>query len=208
MSLADFWNARYAQAQYVYGTEPNEFLVAQLPRLPAGAPVLCLADGEGRNSVWLARQGFEVTAIDVAEQGLLKAQALARQHGVTLHTLQADVTTFDLGTRCWGAIVSIFLHLPEKPRRALHARCLQALQPGGVFIYEAYGPEQLQHGTGGPKEPHLLPGLAALQADFVGGSIEHMWSGTRVIHEGPLHHGLGQVNQLVVTPNNAVGDTP
>ena len=113
MGLAEFWNARYAEQHYVYGTEPNEFLVAQLPRLqalPAGAPVLCLADGEGRNSVWLARQGFAVTAVDVAEQGLQKARALAAQQGVTLTTLCADVTQFDLGNRRWGAIVSIFLH--------------------------------------------------------------------------------------------------
>lgn len=208
-TLAAFWNARYAEPSYVYGKAPNDFLVAQLPRLrqaAQGQPVLCLADGEGRNSVWLARQGFDVTALEIAEQGLAKARALAQQQGVALHTVQADVTAWDLGTARWGAIVSIFLHLPPGPRRALHARCLRALRPGGVFVYEAYGPEQPRYGSGGPKEAALLPDLAALREDFAGGSIEHAWSGVRAVHEGPLHSGNGQVNQLVVTPDPSHND--
>lgn len=207
--LAAFWNQRYGSAEYVYGTEPNEFLVEQVARLQKSAldaPVLCLADGEGRNSVWLARQGFAVTAVDVAERGLAKAQALAARQGVTVTTRLADVTAFDLGQDHWGAIVSIFLHLPAALRSALHRRCLQALRPGGVYLFEAYGPEQLQYGTGGPKELQLLAGLAALQADFEPGSIVHAWSGVRRIVEGPLHTGDGHVNQLVIQKRS--GDPP
>ncbi len=123
-ALAAFWNARYAGDEYAYGTAPNDFLVAQVALLPVGQPVLCLADGEGRNGVWLASRGFDVTSIDVAQQGLDKAQALAKRAGVSLQTLRADVTRHELGENRWGAIVSIFLHLPRRARALLLGRCV------------------------------------------------------------------------------------
>ena len=201
--LRAFWNARYAPEGYSYGTAPNEFLVQCLPSLqslPADASALCLADGEGRNGVWLAQQGFTVTSIDIADEGLRKAHELARQAGVALEALQGDVTTFDLARERWDAIVSIFLHLPAKARRALHARCVDALRPNGLFVFEAYSPEQLGFGTGGPKEVELLPTMADLEGDFAGRadvSIEHRFTGVRRIVEGPLHSGDGHVVQLV-----------
>lgn len=202
--LMAFWNARYAADDYSYGTQPNEFLVQCLPhlqRLGAGAAVLCLADGEGRNGVWLARQGLAVTSLDIAEEGLRKARALAERWGVPLQTRQADVTAFDVVAGQWDAIVSIFLHLPAKPRRALHRRCLDGLRPGGLFICEAYAPEQLAYGTGGPKEVQLLVSLADLEGDFAdcpGATVVHRFSGVRRVVEGPLHNGDGHVVQLVV----------
>lgn len=202
--LRAFWNARYAADGYAYGTAPNEFLVQCLPRLqslPHGARVLCLADGEGRNGVWLAGQGFAVTSVDVADEGLRKARALAERAGVALQTLPGDVTAFELGRDRWDAIVSIFLHLPGKARRALHRRCVAALRPGGLFVFEAYSPEQLAFGTGGPKEVELLPTLADVEGDFAScddATIDHRYSGVRPVVEGPLHSGDGHVVQLVV----------
>lgn len=202
--LMAFWNARYAAEGYSYGTEPNEFLVQCLPQLqlmPRGASVLCLADGEGRNGVWLACQGFAVTSLDIAEEGLRKTRALAENAGVALQTQQADVTVFAPPERSWDAIVSIFLHLPAGPRRALHQRCFEALRPGGLFVFEAYSPEQLAFGTGGPKEIALLPTLANVEGDFAGfpgATIVHRFSGLRSVIEGPLHSGDGHVVQLVV----------
>ena len=202
--LQAFWNTRYAAEGYSYGTAPNEFLVQCLPHLqslPRGARVLCLADGEGRNGVWLATQGFAVSSVDIAEQGLSKARALAGRAGVALQTLQGDVTAFELGRDRWDAIVSIFLHLPAKPRRALHQRSFDALRPGGLFVFEAYSPEQLAYGTGGPKEIGLLPTLADVEGDFAGcdgAVIVHRFSGVRSVVEGPLHSGDGHVVQLVV----------
>jgi methyltransferase family protein len=202
--LRAFWNERYAAAGYAYGTAPNEFLVQCLPRLkslPQGARVLCLADGEGRNGVWLAGQGFQVTSVDVADEGLRKARALAERSGVALQTIQGDVTTFELGHDRWDAIVSIFLHLPAKARRALHRRCAAALAPGGLFVFEAYSPQQLSFGTGGPKEVELLPTLVDVESDFEAcqdTAVEHRFTGVRHIVEGPLHSGDGHVVQLVV----------
>ena len=195
--LAGFWNERYESAEYVYGTEPNDFLVEKAASLAPGSRILCLADGEGRNSVWLARQGHRVSAIDIAEQGREKALRLAAAAGVTVDAQVGDVTRFDPGIACWDAIVSIFLHLPEGPRREVHARCAQALRPGGVFIYEAYAAGQLGRGTGGPREAALLPELAELLDDWPGCVIEHRFTGERMIREGSLHQGGGVVNQVV-----------
>jgi SAM-dependent methyltransferase len=159
--------------------------------------VLCLADGEGRNGVWLARQGMQVLAVDVSERGLRKARELAQKVQVTIETAVADVTRFDLGTARWDAIVSIFLHLPAKARRALHGRCLAAMKPGGVFIYEAYGCEQLRFDTGGPKEIELLPTLDDVLDELRGLAVEHQFAGTREVQEGRLHRGEGYVVQVV-----------
>lgn len=196
--LQAFWNERFSGPDYSYGTAPNDFLVACLPYLPAGGRVLCLADGEGRNGVWLAQQGLQVTSVDIAEAGLRKARRLADQAGVTIATVHADVTTFDLGTARWDAIVSIFLHLPPGPRRALHARAVAALKQGGVFVFEAYTKEQVAYATGGPvKEPDLLVDPAALETEFPGCELTHRFAGVRHVAEGKLHHGDAHVAQIV-----------
>lgn len=198
-ALRQFWDRRYeAVADHVYGRSPNDFLVRESGRIAPGGAVLSLADGEGRNSVWLARRGHAVTAVDVSEAGLRKARALADLAAVRIETLAADVTTLDLGEHRWDAIVSIFLHLPPGPRLDLHRRCLQALKPGGVYLFEAYGHGQLHRDTGGPKEPHLLPRLADVEAELSGGVIEHRFEGLREVNEGVLHRGTGSVVQLAV----------
>lgn len=196
-SLRAFWNARYAAEEFVYGTAPNDFLVQVAPRLAPHSRVLCIADGEGRNSVWLAQQGHRVTALDVAEQGLAKAARLAHAAGVDLETVVADVTKLELGRDRWDAVVSIFLHLPATPRRALHQRCIEALVSGGLLIYEAYGPAQLGRGTGGPPEARLLHPLNDVLEDFAGCIIEHRFDGVRRVSEGRLHSGDGAVVQLL-----------
>lgn len=196
-ALRAFWNARYAAEGFAYGTAPNDFLVAHASRLRPASRVLAIGDGEGRNSVWLAQQGHRVTALDVSDTGMAKAQALAQQAGVALQTVVADVTQYDVGAQCWDAVVSIFLHLPASARRRLHRRCIDALVPGGLFVYEAYGPEQLGRGTGGPPEPQLLHPLDAVVEDFAGCVIEHRASLVRRVTEGRLHQGDGAVVQLI-----------
>ena len=195
--LSAFWNQRYAGNEFAYGMEANDFLVSVWPQLAPGGTVLCLADGEGRNGVWLAQQGFVVTAIDIAERGLEKAQRLAAQRGVSISTRAADVTDCDLGSGAWDAIVSIFLHLPPRARRELHQRCVAALRPGGFLVFEAYGPGQLERATGGPKEPELLPSIGELEDEFPGCRIIHRFGGLREVHEGSHHNGLGEVVQVL-----------
>jgi SAM-dependent methyltransferase len=196
---AETWNRRYAEEGYAYGAQPNAFLMQMKPLLRAGGRVLCLGDGEGRNGVWLATQGFDVTSLDWAAIGLRKAEWLARRIGAAITTVEADVTTHDLQAGGpWDAMVSIFLHLPAAPRRALHARCVQALRPGGVFVLECYTSEQLHYASGGPREAELLPTLAELETEFPGCTIEHQFSGERLVLEGRLHTGLAHVAQIVV----------
>ena len=196
--LRGFWNQRYAGEDYAYGTEPNDFLVAVAPRFVPGGAVLCLADGEGRNGVWLARQGFAVTSIDIAERGLGKALDLAARRGVSIETRAADLGSCELGGEAWDAIVSVFLHLPPKVRRDLHRRCVAALRPGGFMAFEAYGPGQPQRGTGGPREPELLPALEDLEREFPGCRTLYRFAGLREVHEGALHNGPGDVVQILV----------
>jgi SAM-dependent methyltransferase len=196
--LQAFWNERYAGPDYAYGTAPNDFLVACLPWLAPRGRVLCLGDGEGRNSVWLAQQGLRVTAVDIADAGLRKTQRLAAEAGVEVATVHADVTGFDFGSEPWDAVVSIFLHLPPAPRRALHARAVAALAPGGVFVFEAYTKEQVAYASGGPvKEPDLLVAPADLETEFPGCVFVHRFSGVRRVVEGKLHHGDAHVAQVV-----------
>jgi SAM-dependent methyltransferase len=195
--LQRFWDQRYSAPQFVYGTEPNHFLMEHVGHLPAGGRVLCLADGEGRNGVWLARQGLDVTSVDVSLQGVNKMHRLATQMGVSLNAQVADVTELDMGLAQWDAIISIFLHLPARARADLHTRAVQALKPGGLFLWEGYGPEQLSRNTGGPKDAALLPALDEVARDFSDCALLHSWSGLRMVQEGSLHTGEGSVTQLI-----------
>ncbi len=196
--LAEFWNQRYGKDEFAYGVEPNDFLVDFAPRLPAGGRVLCLADGEGRNGVWLAMQGHAVTSVDIAAEGMAKAGRLAAAQGVELDTQVADLATFDLGVARWDGIVSIFMHLPPKLRRDVFARAVAALRPGGVVLFEAYAKGQLGRGTGGPPDADLLVALADVEQEFPGCRILHAFCGLREVNEGRHHNGIGEVVQLVV----------
>src|SRR5690606_8149969 len=129
--------------------------------------VLCLAEGEGRNAVFLAGRGHAVAAVDFSAEGLRKARQLASERNVDIETIEADLATFDLGTDAWSGIVSIWAHTPSVVRRRIHAAVPAALAPGGVFVLEAYRPEQLGYGTGGPSDPDMLPTLAGLREELV-----------------------------------------
>lgn len=190
------WDQRYASTEYVYGTEPNDFLREAVGQLPVG-DVLCLADGEGRNGVWLAGQGFRVTSVDASMVGLGKTRALAESRGVSLTTVHADLAEFDLGAGRWEAVVSIFCHLPPPLRRDVHARVVAALKPGGVLLLEAYHPEQLNFATGGPPVADLMMRLADLRAELPGLEVLHAVETERDVIEGAGHWGRGAVVQFI-----------
>jgi SAM-dependent methyltransferase len=191
-----WWDERYAGAEYAYGVEPNEFVREQADRIPAG-PVLCLAEGEGRNAVYLAGRGHAVTAVDFSRAGLAKAAQLARERGVRVELVEADLAAFDLGTDAWSGIISIWAHTPPDVRRRIHAAVPRALRPGGALVLEAYRPEQLAHGTGGPRDPAFLPALADLRAELPGLEFVVAREADREIHEGKFHHGLSATVQVV-----------
>ncbi len=193
---ASHWNERYAAAGHLYGTEPNGFLAAMAPLIPPG-PVLCLAEGEGRNAVHLAARGHRVTAVDQSAVGLAKAQRLASTRGVALETVVADLAGYPLSPGGWAGIISIFAHLPVPLRRKVHAAVANGLKPGGVFILEAYTPAQLAFETGGPKDPALLMRLDDLRAELAGLDLSVAREIERDVVEGSGHRGRAAVVQVI-----------
>jgi SAM-dependent methyltransferase len=191
------WDERYAAPEYFYGTEANDFLREQAPAIPKGGKVLCLGEGEGRNAAFLASLWHGVSALDQSKEGLRKALALAASRGVRISTIHADLGQYDIGPGTWDAIVSIWCHLPSAVRARVHSQVVAGLKPGGVFILEAYRPEQLGYGTGGPKEPDLLPTLAVLRQELAGLQFEHATETVRDVREGRGHSGQSAVVQVV-----------
>lgn len=189
------WDDRYQGDDYVYGTAANEFLRSQVDRLPAGR-ILCLAEGEGRNAVFLAEQGFTVTAVDQSSVGLAKARRLAAERSVEIHTLVADLTDFRIEPGAWDGIVSIFAHLPPASRRHVNRGVVAGLRPGGVLVLEAYRPEQLKYATGGPPTAEWMMDLEGLRSELAGLEFEYAKEIVRDVFEGALHHGCGAVVQL------------
>lgn len=190
------WDRRYAGEAYAFGTEPNDFLVEVAPLIPAG-PVLCLAEGEGRNAVWLAGRGHDVTAVDASTVGIAKAEALARQRGVKIATVAADLSEYAIEPGFWAGVVAIFAHLPPALRRAVHRSVAAGLAPGGVFVLEAFTPAQIAFGTGGPSQPELLYRLADLRDDLAGLEIVIGRELEREILEGVYHTGRSAVVQVL-----------
>lgn len=192
----DMWEQRYAHDTYVYGTEPNDFLRAHVTTLPTGE-VLCLAEGEGRNAVFLAAQGFTVHSVDLTAAGVAKTRQLAESRGVTVHATQADLAEHDLGSQRWHGIVSVFAHMPPTVRADLHRRAVDALRPGGVLLLEAYTPEQIGRGTGGPTVPEMTMTLDGLRRELAGLDFVHGEELLREVVEGPGHTGSGAVVQVI-----------
>ena len=180
----------------VYGEIPNEFLLKVASQIPAG-PVLCLAEGEGRNAVFLATLGHPVTAVDQSANGLAKARSLAEAHGTVIETVHIDLEGFHIIPGAWAGIVSIFAHLPPTLNRKIHAAVVQGLRPGGVFILEAYTPAQLAFGTGGPKATELLMSLDSLREELNGLELLVAHEIKRDVIEGSFHHGCGSVVQIL-----------
>ena len=196
MSLPGPWRACGSTAAFVYGTEPNDFLADVAPGPPPGE-TLCLADGEGRNGVYLAELGHRVTSVDLTEAGMAKAAALATERGVDLTTVVADLAEYDLGVERWDLVVSIFAHTPPPVRRRVHEALATALRPGGRLLLEAYTPDQIGRGTGGPPVPELTMDLARLDTELVGLEFEHRAEFVRSVVEGPGHTGDGAVVQVI-----------
>jgi len=196
VSTRDFWNEKFANAEYAYGTEPNEFLAASVAKLKPGA-ALSLAEGEGRNAVWLAQQGFTVSSIEQSEKGVAKTLRLALQRGVIVTAERGELETFHIQPNSWDLIVSIYAHTPQELRRKLHRQVVAGLKPGGVFVLEAYTPAQIPNNTGGPKDASLMPTAELLRSELNGLVFDHIAEVERDVVEGSLHTGTAHVVQVV-----------
>lgn len=195
--MKDFWEQRYSEEGYAYGTAPNAFLSSQAARLAPGMKALVVGDGEGRNGVWLAEQGLAVTSVDYAEAGLNKARGLAASRGVTLHTLCTDLNHWDWPVSEYDLVVSIFLHFPSTIRPVMHAHMLEALKPGGLLIMEAFTKEQLNYKSGGPPVEDMLFSRDMLAEEFSNAELLLLEEVVVSLDEGPYHRGDGAVVRLV-----------
>ncbi len=190
------WDERYAGEDYHYGTEPNDFLASVADRIPEG-PVLCLAEGEGRNAVHLASLGHPVTAVDASAVGLEKARRLARRRGVEIETVASDLASFVIDPEAWAGIVSIFGHLPPPLRTRVHGAAVRGLRTGGVFVLEAYTPAQLELRTGGPPTAELMMDRRTLERELEGLRLDIAREIRRPVHEGRGHRGQAAVVQIL-----------
>ncbi len=196
-SGAEFWDDRFGENEYGYGVQANDFLWERSDLFKAGDSVLCLAEGEGRNGVFLAKEGCKVRGVDFSEPGRKKALALAEKHGVTLDYELADLTAYEMPPYHWDGIVSIFCHLPEEQRPALYESIKGTLKPGGVFLLESYNKEQLTFKTGGPPVASHLFNLDELREAFPDFEIVWAQDMERDIREGQFHHGMSSVTQFI-----------
>ena len=192
------WDERYSSAEYAYGKTPNTFLEENFKAIPKGK-VLSMAEGEGRNAVFLAKQGYSVTAVDGSQVGLSKAEKLADENGVEIELVHADLAEFDIGENKWDGIVSIFCPLPSAIRKELHRKVVAGLKKNGVFFLEAYTPEQIKLGTGGGSSVDTMQTKESLIAELSGLKFIHIVELERNIVEGVYHTGFGAVVQLIAS---------
>lgn len=188
------WDERYAEEEYAYGKQPNDFLVENFRVIPKGK-VLSLAEGEGRNAVFLAQQGYDVTAVDGSSVGLEKAQKLAQEKGVKITTIQADLDSYEIETNMWDGIISIFCPLTESQRQRIHQQVVLGLKENGVYLIEAYTPEQVELGTGGGKSIETMTTKQSLEQDLSALKFLKLHQTIREIIEGKYHTGMGSVVQ-------------
>ena len=192
------WDARFSGDGYLFGTEPNRFLVSCRGLLGERGRVLCVADGEGRNSVWLAAQGFGVDAFDPSPVGVLKARRLAAERGVSVRFEIADVDEWRWPAQTYDAVAAIFIQFAPPPlRRQLFDRIAGALRPGGLLLLQGYRVEQLTYGTGGPPIAELLYTETQLRAELSAFTIERLVSYDAVIEEGSGHSGMSALIDVV-----------
>jgi SAM-dependent methyltransferase len=192
------WDERYAGAEYVFGEEPNLFLYEQAWRLSPGSSVFAVADGEGRNGVWLAGQGHDVHTIDISEVAMAKARLLAQKRGVVVNIQDRDVRTLDWPEEAFDAVVAIFIQFASpSERQRMFEGMKTCLKPGGLLLLQGYRPEQLQYGTGGPKEEANLYTERLLEDSFGDMEILHLASEDRILLEGEAHKGVSALVSLV-----------
>lgn len=194
--MKDFWNERYNQNQMAYSSKPNVFFKEQLQHLEPGK-LLLPAEGEGRNAVYAALKGRQVTAFDFSESGYNKAMALAEQHVVTIDYQVTDAAQFTCKPESLDAVALIYAHLPASLRQEMHQKVVTWLKPGGTVILEAFHLKQLAYNSGGPKDKNMLYTAEMLQKDFSQLTIQMLEEVEIQLNEGLYHIGAGYVTRMV-----------
>ena len=192
------WNERYAGEDFHFGTEPNAFLVSQRALLKPGMSCLAVADGEGRNGVWLAEQGLDVLWVDNSHVAQAKAEKLAQQRGVRMRFEQTDLAEWAWGENCFDVVAAIFIQFaPPGMREQMFAHIKHCLKPGGLLLLQGYTPRQHEYKTGGPSQAENLYTEALLRNSFADMEILHLREHDDVISEGSGHSGMSALIDLV-----------
>lgn len=195
---SSFWDARYATDDYIFGTAPNRFLESQIAYIKPGMQTLSIADGEGRNGVWLAEQGARVHAVDVSPVALEKARKLAAVRGVALDFEQVDILGWNWPEAAYDLVAAIFIQFAPLPERDhVIAGIRRCLKPGGLLILQGYTPKQIEFGTGGPPSAANMYTADLLRDWFGDWDILHLAEHESVIREGSHHHGMSALIDLV-----------
>jgi cyclopropane fatty-acyl-phospholipid synthase-like methyltransferase len=200
--MKEFWNSRYAQENYVYGTEPNVFFKQNLDALQPSGSILLPAEGEGRNAVYAAKKGLQVEAFDLSDAGQQKALQLAAHNGVSINYQVGEFSSFDFGENRFDVVALVFAHFPSRHKSDYHRRLVQYLKPGGLFIIEAFSKNHLEYSAknpavGGPRDLDLLLSIEDIQQDF--DQLQPIYLKEEVIelNEGSFHKGTGSVVRFV-----------
>jgi cyclopropane fatty-acyl-phospholipid synthase-like methyltransferase len=197
------WDERYASEDYLFGTEPNEFLVSQRHLLKPGMSCLAVADGEGRNGVWLAQQGLQVLSVEASVVALEKAKKLARQRGVAIDFEQADLAHWQWGENRFDVVAAIFIQFASPAlREQMFAGIKRCLKPGGLLLLQGYTPRQLEYKTGGPPVAENMYTEALLRNAFGDMEIMHLCEHDDHIGEGAGHSGMSALIDLVARKHN------
>ncbi|MED0963766.1 MULTISPECIES: class I SAM-dependent methyltransferase [Bacillus cereus group] len=196
--MNNFWDDRFKSDEYFYGEEPNTFIQEQAFRLANHNKVIAFAEGEGRNAVFLTRQGHEVIAIDYSEGGLEKTKKLAVKHNVKVHTKKVDLLADSLPANEFDAAIMVFGHFHTDNQRMILNKMIHTIKPGGLIMIEVYSKQQLNYGTGGPKDIDMLYDPIDILTWCEGHEVIHFFNGEQERIEGKGHTGLAHVIQVVI----------
>lgn len=199
--MKQFWNDRYTKSEFAYGKEPNQFLKEHIHLFPKGK-VLFVAEGEGRNAVFAAKNGLQVYAFDYSDSGQKKAMVLASENNVIINYEVSDVLQLSYEKNSFDAIVFIFAHFPSDIRKKAHEELLSLVKPNGKIVFEEFSKEQLKYTSGGPKESAMLFSEDEVRKEFVNVTFDFLKTQLVMLNEGPYHQGEGKVIRFIGTKNN------
>lgn len=194
--MSEFWNQRYAAEEFAYGTDPNLFFKEQLEKIKKGK-ILLPAEGEGRNAVFAASLGWDVTAFDISTEGKRKAGELAARNKVSFNYLIADYENIQFEPATFDCIALIFAHMPADKRTEYHQKMLSFLKPGGFVLLEGFSKKQINYSSGGPRDFRMLYSKAELETDFQQLSILQIKEVETELNEGGFHNGTAALVRLV-----------
>ena len=195
--MIDFWNERYAEKEYAYGIHPNQFLADSILKLPKHGKILFPAEGEGRNAVYAAKNGFEVTAFDLSSVGKKKADKLANDNDVKIDYEVGKLEDLNFDEASFDGVVLIYAHFPKTIRKALHQQILRLVKPNGVIVFEAFSKEQLDYPSGGPKDVAMLFSEEEVKEEFENVDFDFIKTEIIELNEGAFHQGKGSVVRFI-----------